>query len=84
MSYPNNMCVITAYHGPTDSHGSRINAKCQGGRHTKPYDAELSTVENHEAAARELASYMGFHTDPISAQMPDFDNYVWVFPRVAP
>jgi hypothetical protein len=81
MAYPNNFCVTTAYKGPTNSRGSRIEAKCQGGRHTRAYDAELSAVENHEQTARELASYMGHPSEPIGAQLPDYDNYAWIFPK---
>jgi hypothetical protein len=49
--------IVTRYHGPTDTRGSRISATSGSGRRIYcGYRHELSATENHETAAAELAA----------------------------
>jgi hypothetical protein len=56
--------ILTRYHGPTNTRGSRISAQtadtgtCR--RVTVAYRHERSSFENHTAAARELAEQLGY------------------------
>lgn len=52
--------IITRYHGPTNSRGSRIVAHCQAGRVTHHWNYELNPQGNHRAAALELARRLGW------------------------
>jgi hypothetical protein len=52
--------IRTRYHGPTNSRGSRIIAKCEGGSITMPYDHAQNLEGNHAAAARLLLERMGW------------------------
>jgi hypothetical protein len=60
--------ITTTYHGPTNTKGSRITARCAGGSKTVWYDHALSLEANHRSAAYDLAHKMGwashsaFHT----------------------
>ena len=47
--------IRTRYHGPTDSKGSRIIAKCEAGSIQMPYNHALNLEANHAAAAQQLA-----------------------------
>lgn len=50
--------ITTTFHGPTNSRGSRLIAKCDAGRKTYPWDHSLGVEENHRAAARALADHL--------------------------
>ena len=55
--------IETAYHGPTDTRGSRISATCKRDsdriyRKYVSYQHELNSPENHLAAAKELMAVM--------------------------
>lgn len=52
--------IETRYHGPTDTRGSRISARCEAGRISIPYDHAKSADRNHDAAAVELARKLGW------------------------
>jgi hypothetical protein len=52
--------IRTRYHGPTNTRGSRIIAKCEGGSVTMPYNHALNLDGNHAAAARLLLQRMGW------------------------
>ena len=56
--------IRTRYLGPTDTRGSRIQAKCSGGTVTVSYDAALDSEGNHAAACRKLAGKMGWPIYP--------------------
>jgi hypothetical protein len=51
--------ITTKYHGPTNTKGSRIQARCDLGNVTVPFDHALGVYGNHEAAARALAGKVG-------------------------
>ena len=53
--------IITKYHGPTNSRGSRISADdSDGNRVYVSYRHNLNSDENHCAAARALADKMNW------------------------
>ncbi|MFA7250090.1 MAG: hypothetical protein WC273_10725 [Dehalococcoidia bacterium] len=52
--------IQTKYHGPTNSTGSRITARCDAGRLTVPYDYALNIDGNHRAAAEALLVKVGW------------------------
>lgn len=56
------MKIVTRYHGPTETRGSRIVATAAAGprrRFTMSYDHSLDPSGNHEAAAWMLANING-------------------------
>ena len=52
-------CIITKYHGATNFKGSRISARCEGGRVFLHWDDALSADKNHMAAVVALCQKMG-------------------------
>lgn len=73
--------IRTKYHGPTNTRGSRIVAKCEAGQLSMPYRHELNGDENHKAACDLLREKLGWNT-PYSAPMVGgyFNGaYYWVF-----
>lgn len=53
--------ILTKYHGPTNTRGSRISATDDdGNRVTVPYDHSLSLGRNHDAAAMALCVRLGW------------------------
>lgn len=52
--------ILTKYHGPTNTRGSRISAQAASGRIYLSYDHALNLDANHEAAATEYANRLGW------------------------
>jgi hypothetical protein len=52
--------IFTAYHGPTNTRGSRVSAKCEAGRLSLPWDDALDSEGNHKAAAQALIKKLGW------------------------
>ncbi len=52
--------IVTKYHGPTNSRGSRISATAEAGRVYVECDDALSIPQNHAAAARKMAHKFGW------------------------
>ena len=57
------LTIETAYHGPTNTRGSRISATCKRDSETtyrtfSHYQHELNSDANHQAAAESLAELM--------------------------
>ncbi len=52
--------IRTRYHGATNTRGSRIIAKAEGGTLSMPYNHALNLGENHAEAARLLANKLGW------------------------
>ncbi len=50
------IAIVTKYHGPTGSKGSRITASHDGKRVTVGYDHEIDTDGNHKKAAVAFAA----------------------------
>lgn len=67
--------IITKYHGPTNSKGSRISAQAAAGKVFVHYDHALNIDENHAEAARNLLEKLGWdkHSDIASGTLPNGD-----------
>ena len=53
--------IVTTYHGPTNTRGSRIVARSASGQRVSlPFDWELDHDQNHCAAAVALARSLGW------------------------
>lgn len=78
--------IQTKYHGPTNTRGSRITAKCAAGSLTLGYDHSLNPDGNHKAAAEALCRKLGWvpkpgenrYTPMTSGQLSD-GSYAHVF-----
>jgi hypothetical protein len=73
--------IVTKYHGPTNSRGSRVIASAQAGRKIVPWDHALNSENNHRAAALALANHYGWldngeHLE--AGAMPDGSGYCFV------
>ena len=76
--------ILTKYHGPTNSKGSRISAKCDAGSVTISYPHELSGEAVYRAAADALVKKLGWTTDKgypemVCGGLPNQAGYVFVF-----
>jgi hypothetical protein len=63
-----NRCIVTKYHGPTNTRGSRIIATAYGKRVTFPWDYAESVGDNHAMAAVYAARKLGWN-----------DGMAWVY-----
>lgn len=74
--------IVTKYHGPSNTRGSRITAKCDAGSITIPYPHELSGSACHRKAAEALIAKLGwtdeFYGKIAGGQLPS-GEYAWVF-----
>ena len=52
--------VVTKFLGPTNTRGSRVNAKCAAGSLTVSWDHALSVDGNHASAAKALVEKLGW------------------------
>lgn len=52
--------IIVKYHGPTDTKGARMSARCDAGRVTVPWDHALSIGDNKRAACLALLRKLGW------------------------
>lgn len=67
--------IITRYHGPTNTRGSRISATAQAGRIYLAHDYSLGIEENHAKAAEAYARKSQWSGEWIGGAAPDF--YCW-------
>lgn len=71
--------IITKYHGPTNTVGSRISATSASGiRVFIPYPHEANTEEAHRRAADKLIAKLGWETDKPYAQGALKTGYAFV------
>lgn len=70
------------YHGPSETRGSRITAKCEAGSVSIPYPHELSGQACYRAAAEKLAEKLGwtgkYYNQLLGGQLSD-SSYVFIF-----
>jgi hypothetical protein len=52
--------IVTKFHGPTNTKGSRVSARCEAKRILVSWDHRLHSDGNHVAAAKALASQLGW------------------------
>lgn len=72
--------IVTKYFGPTNSKGSRIQAKCAAKTIYVHYMSELNPDQMHEFAAKELQKKLGWdkYGALIGGGMPDGSGYCFV------
>jgi hypothetical protein len=75
--------IRTRYYGPTNSRGSRIQAKCEARAIYLPYDHALNLDGNHRAACEALMIAMGWTPEHGRAYVPRVGgvfghDYYWV------
>lgn len=64
--------IMTKYLGPTNVLGARIKASCQAKTITLPWDHSLNPTDNHTAAAKALATKMGWNYGTwVGGSLPD-------------
>jgi hypothetical protein len=66
--------IKTRYHGPSNTRGSRIVAKCEAGSLTMPFDCSLNHQGNHAKAAQLLIKQLGWSGMFIGGEF-DGDHY---------
>ncbi len=71
--------IVTKYHGPTNTRGSRISASAGAGRVFVGYNHRLNQEQNHAAAARALADKLAWSGELAQGGMPDSSGYAFVF-----
>lgn len=72
--------IQTRYHGPTNSRGSLVSAKCEAGRVSIPYPYELSGEAVHKAAAVALCKKLGWSgAESLAGGMLPNGDYAFVF-----
>lgn len=52
--------IVTKYHGPTNTRGSRISAEAEAGKIFVGYDDALNSEDNHKLAALALIKKVGW------------------------
>lgn len=62
--------IATKYFGPGNVRGSRVKATCEAGSITLHWDHKLNVDGNHIAAARALASKMGWEGAWMGGALP--------------
>lgn len=74
--------ILTRFHGPTNTRGSRISARCDAGKLSIDYPHELSGEACHRKAAEALRDKLGWDEGSYgklaSGQLPTGD-YAFVF-----
>jgi len=71
--------ILTKYHGPTDTRGSRVSASDEdGNRVSIPYPHELSGEAVHRKAADALCQKMGWAGELICGGIKTGYAFVWV------
>lgn len=71
--------IQTKYHGPTNTRGSRISAKCSAGKISIPYPYDLSGTECHRKAAIALCEKLKWNPEAmVAGGLPD-NTCVFVF-----
>lgn len=74
--------IITKYHGPTNTRGSRISASDQdGNRISMSYESDLSSENMHDKVAKALCVKMGWTGHSlVRGGFPDSNVYVMLAP----
>lgn len=62
--------IVTKYIGPTNFRGSRVKAWCEAGSVTLSWDDALDVNGNHTAAARRLATQLGWAGHYVGGGLP--------------
>lgn len=74
--------IVTKFHGPTDTKGSRFSASDEdGNRATVHADHALSGEENHDRAAIALCRKLGWKGTLVRGGLGHGHVYVWLDDR---
>jgi hypothetical protein len=71
--------IVTTYHGPTNTRGSRVKAKADAGSIWWNWDHALGIERNHRMAALNLAEKLGWSGHWVGGGLPG-SGYVFVQP----
>ena len=79
--------IRTRYFGPSNTRGSRIQAKCEAKTIFVHYDDALNSSDNHKAACEQMLTLMGWtkdHGNYSNMVGGSFDHdWYWVFEHSA-
>ena len=70
--------IVTKYHGPTDTRGSRVSATAQAKRIFVGWNDALDVEGNHLGAAMKLAKLMGWKGKWYGGGLPDGKGNAYV------
>jgi hypothetical protein len=70
--------ILTKYHGPTNTRGSRISAQCDAKLIFVPYDHAHDVFTNHLKAAKALAELLGWVGVYRGGSLPKHLGFAWV------
>ena len=68
--------IVTRYHGPTDTKGTRVSATAEAGRIYVAWDYSLDTNTNHARAAETLARKFGWTGKFVAGGTRDYCAFV--------
>lgn len=71
--------IVTKYFGATDYRGARVQAKAYAGKIVLSWDDALDPDDNHERAAKALASKFGWTGEMVAGALPENTGNVYVF-----
>lgn len=72
------VAIVTKYHGPTDTRGSRISASATGHMVTVLWASDLDSEANHRAACKRLCDKLGWDEDRFYGGAMDDGRWAWV------
>lgn len=75
--------IVTKYHGPTNTRGSRVSAACDAGKVFLVWDNGLDYSSNYMAAAEALVRRLVWQGLWRGGGMPSSSPYGYCFVRVA-
>lgn len=70
--------IFTKYIGPTNFRGSRVKASCEAKSIYLSWDDTLNSEQNHDMAAKELATQLDWHGQWYSGGLENGNVYVCV------
>jgi hypothetical protein len=72
------LAIMSKYHGPTDTRGSKVRAKVDGYTVTVGYASELDSEANHRAAVVALCAKLNWDADRFFGGSLDDGRWAWV------
>ena len=72
------VAIVTRYHGPTNTKGTRYSASAQGYKVYVAIDHALDEEENHRQAAVKLCKKIGWDADRFFGGFMDNGDGAWV------
>jgi hypothetical protein len=72
------LAIVTKYHGPTNTRGSRVSAAADGKRAAVAHESALDSEANHRRAVRALCDKLGWDEDRFYGGVMDDGRWAWV------